>query len=412
MPNLDNHMDELFQKAAENYPLKTGQGNFDDLMPFIAGETASTATAIPSKGKRKTAILLLAFLVITGTISTYLINNNNKNKALSEKADLKKQIDNLTQSGSTKHVIIDDPVGDDETVAESKKLNEEFFEKTNAGASYKAKLLIKISGSFAVTDNSDIETDPAGTAAETKTAISKTDLRDLKNVDLISEVKKQTKEKPVYETASSNDQTSAVDKNNKKKKNKPGFYYGIAAGTELNQVKNQGMTKIGFNAGVLVGLQINKKISVETGVQLSQKKYYTSGEYFNPKTGSMPSNMKIMSLKGTSTMIEIPVSVKYNFTKNENTFYGKAGVSSYLVTKEKNNYKAMVSGQEQEINSTYNNNKFYSAAEIRLGAGYEKKLNKKLNIRVEPYIQIPLKGIGIGALPVTSTGLQLVLIHN
>ena len=62
MQHIDNHMDELFQKAAENYPLKTGTGNFDDLMPFIGGETSVTTKAALLKGKRKTALLLFAFL--------------------------------------------------------------------------------------------------------------------------------------------------------------------------------------------------------------------------------------------------------------------------------------------------------------------------------------------------------------
>jgi hypothetical protein len=82
------------------------------------------------------------------------------------------------------------------------------------------------------------------------------------------------------------------------------------------------------------------------------------------------------------------------------------------MTKEANRYQAVVSGQEQEINSTYKNADFYTAAQLRLAAGYQHTVGKKMNARVEPYIQIPLKGIGIGTLPVTGTGLQLVLTRN
>jgi hypothetical protein len=126
----------------------------------------------------------------------------------------------------------------------------------------------------------------------------------------------------------------------------------------------------------------------------------------------MPANMTINSLEGTSTLIEIPVSVKYNFSKKKNTLYAKAGVSSYIMTKESNKYQAVLSGQQQEVNSAYNNTHCYLASDVRLAVGYQHVLNKKLNIRVEPYIQIPLKGIGIGTLPVTSTGLQLVLTRH
>ena len=172
------------------------------------------------------------------------------------------------------------------------------------------------------------------------------------------------------------------------------------------------MTKAGFNGGLVLGLEFNKKIALETGIQLSQKKYHTSGEYFHPEKGSMPANMSIKSLNGSSNLIEIPLSVKYNFSKKKNTLYGKVGVSSFIMTKEANRYQAVISGQPMEVNSTYNNTKAYAAAELRLSAGYQHKPGKKMIIRVEPYIQIPLRGIGIGALPVTSTGLQLVLTRH
>ena len=210
------------------------------------------------------------------------------------------------------------------------------------------------------------------------------------------------------------DEAKTADKKDKKDKsrNKPGIYYGIAAGVELNEVKGQHMTKAGLTGGVILGLQINKKIAVETGVQLSQKKYYSDGKYFKPKSGSMPANMTVNSLESTSTLIEIPVSVKYNFSKKKNTLYAKAGVSSYIMTKESNKYQAVVSGQQQEVNSTYKANHGYLASDVRISAGYQHSVSKKLNMRIEPYIQIPLKGIGIGTLPVTAAGLQIVLTRN
>ena len=103
---------------------------------------------------------------------------------------------------------------------------------------------------------------------------------------------------------------------------------------------------------------------------------------------------------------------KYNFSKKKNSFYGKAGISTYLMTKENNNYNAVVSGQQQNINSTYTNTHCYTAATVNIGAGYQFGITKKLKIGIEPYLQIPLKGIGIGYMPVTSTGIQLVLTHK
>ena len=406
MPDIDNHMDELFQKAAENYPLKTTQGNFDDLMPFIAGKTVATAKTVNTKRKHKTALLLLAFLITGATIGTYLINSsNNKTKITNVPVQ---DILNINPQNKTVQQINNAPII-------NYTASENIFQKNKLSSFNKGKAFINITNAVAVTDDiAETENNKPGynVAAPNKTISVTANPQQINGADLKPETKKEIINQPELKKELAKEEKKPTDKNDKKKKNKPSFYYGLTLGTELNRVKTQALTMPGLNGGIILGVQVNKKFSLETGVQLSQKKYYSNGKYFKPKTGTMPANMIITSLEGSSTLIEIPVSVKYNFSKKKNTLYGKAGISSYIITKESNKYQAVVSGQQQEINSTYKNAHSYLASEVRMSAGYEHILTKKLNIRVEPYIQIPLKGIGIGTLPVTSTGLQLVLIRN
>ncbi|MBK8610770.1 MAG: PorT family protein [Chitinophagaceae bacterium] len=419
MPNVDDHMDELFKKAAENYPLKTRPGNFDDLLPFVGSEPGTAAAPVTkTNGKRKFALLLLAFLITGGSIGTYLVVDNNNSKPTGEKTVTTKSVNsnpeskihsattNITETQATDQSVAGHDI--DITATES------VFKKVRKSSNSNTKFLARLSA-------------PSASEGEEATGNSLTDyitvspnqdskanprLEPASDTEKKSDNKKEIALKTNPEKNPAENETTEKSPAEKKKKNKPAVYYGVSAGVELNQVKNQGMTKAGINASALVGLQISKKISVETGVQLSQKKYYTAGKHFNAKADDMPSNMTINSLEGTSTLIEIPVSVKYNFNKKDKGFYGKAGVSSYIMTKEANTYKAVVSGQAQEFNGIYKNTKGYAAAEVRISAGYQRPVGKKLNIRAEPYIQIPLKGIGVGALPVTSTGLQFVLTRN
>ncbi|MEO6490956.1 MAG: hypothetical protein ABIO04_13525, partial [Ferruginibacter sp.] len=44
------------------------------------------------------------------------------------------------------------------------------------------------------------------------------------------------------------------------------------------------------------------------------------------------------------------------------------------------------------------------AAVINLSAGYTYKLGKILDLRVEPYVKLPLNKIGTGNLPIESAG--------
>ena len=415
MPDINDHMDELFRKASENYPLKTTAGNFDDLMPYLAGPAALTGSAKSAVMKRRYTALLLSLLLIGGGTATYvMLNHSNQPKTNNVATE---QV-NTKQAGKTKILSYTQTTGNSSDVSQSStatnlqqpiKETDNLFPFNKVTGNNNARLKVKITfGS--VSDMYDYRQTGAGGLISPENKKTLTNLQRLKiiisnnGIENMAEPEKENKKQDADKNTSSN--------SDKKKRAKPNTYFGISAGVALNQVKGQHSTKPGLTAGLILGLQLNKKLSVETGVQLTQKKYYTQGKYFTPKAGTMPADMKITSLNGTSTLIEMPVSIKYNFSKKKNGFYGMAGVSTYVMTKESNEYKAFVSGQQQDINSTYNNTHYYPAAQLNIGAGYRQTLGKKINIRVEPYIQIPLQGMGIGSLPVTSTGVHLILIRN
>jgi hypothetical protein len=106
-------------------------------------------------------------------------------------------------------------------------------------------------------------------------------------------------------------------------------------------------------------------------------------------------------------MFEIPINVRYNFSLNKKSqWFALAGVSSYMMQKEEYEYLY------ERYNVQYNSNKYYKASSkdflsiMNLSVGYEHAVGKWGKVRVEPYIKVPLRGVGIGSLPLTSTGIQ------
>jgi hypothetical protein len=412
MPDLDNHMDDLFRRAADNYPLKTTPGNWDDLVPVVGAgipvAAESKSKAAESKSKRKMLLLLLAFLITGGTVGLLMFNN-----AQADKTNI------TTATNSIVQTIVTAP---DKTVsginaAEPEKLNattsdDNFYLNKNIDATDRTKMSIKISGGLATSADNDTQSADDRIVKDKPLAeMNDVPLQSKQEINLENK-KGITKTDPELKKENETQTITNVAKQDKKKKDKPSFYFGLTGGAELSQVKGQGMTSPGLNGGLVAGLQLSKQLAVETGIQFSQKKYYSQGKHFNPKASDMPSNMTVNSLDGSCILIEIPLTVKYNFSKKKNGFYTAAGVSSYIMTKEKNNYQATVSGQSQQIKSTYSNTKAYLSTDLNFSAGYQQSLGKRLNIRVEPYLQIPLKGIGIGSMPVMSTGVHLVLTRN
>jgi hypothetical protein len=186
------------------------------------------------------------------------------------------------------------------------------------------------------------------------------------------------------------------------------------AGPDLSTVKFQSVKQPGFSVGVLAGYHINKRFSLETGILWDKKYYYSSGEYVNKaKIVTMP-NEEILNVTGNCNMFEIPIALRYDFASaKDHGFYAKAGLSSYFMKKENYNYTAQeVPGNPWAGNASYKNSGNTILSIVDLSAGYEHQLGTKTNIWFEPYLKIPLNGVGIGSLPISSTGFYLGISYS
>ncbi|MEO8765959.1 MAG: hypothetical protein ABI416_16785, partial [Ginsengibacter sp.] len=145
------------------------------------------------------------------------------------------------------------------------------------------------------------------------------------------------------------------------------------------------------------------------------KKNYTSeGKMFKmDQVGStMPSGMIINNLESQSSLIEIPVGVKYELVNTgQSAFFISAAVSAYIMTKEKNHYNTTVNGVPEKLTGVYEKNDYRLPAVVNFGIGYEHRFSRNIQLRIEPFLKVPLQGMGIGSLPVTSAGLHVGLTH-
>ena len=168
-----------------------------------------------------------------------------------------------------------------------------------------------------------------------------------------------------------------------------GFYLGILGGPLISQVKHEGLTKSGFDFGLLVGYTFCKKFSLETGL-MRAKQYYSveEGELLN-QIVDLPGAKR---LDGNRDAFTIPLNMKYNAVCTSNgVFFISVGVSTFIGVNDKT--KITISDRRPVPPTT----KFdmgapsYLPAYLNLSLGYEYKMGKFLSIRIEPYMEIPLK---------------------
>jgi hypothetical protein len=188
------------------------------------------------------------------------------------------------------------------------------------------------------------------------------------------------------------------------------FYAGLVAAPDLSMVKFQSVKGVGTTFGLLLGYNINSRWAIESGLYLDRKKYYSDGEYFSTKNITIPPSIKISTVDGICNMWEIPINVRYNLSQGEKTkWFATAGFSTYLMTKENYSYQYEYTsgGASWPYHKQYNSASNYLFSVVNLSLGYEQKIGKVGNLRIEPYLRVPLSGIGTGSLPIMSAGLNI-----
>jgi hypothetical protein len=187
-------------------------------------------------------------------------------------------------------------------------------------------------------------------------------------------------------------------------------YIGVFVAPDFSTVRFQTMKGVGTTFGVLLGYSFNERWAVESGLSLDMKRYYTAGEYFKK---AMPAGYTLLNVDGTCNMLEIPVNVRYNFsTGSRMKWFATAGLSTYLMSKENYNYQYSDGWATGDSNWSIHKPSQYWFSIVNVSAGFEQRVGKIGNLRLEPYARIPLSGIGTGKLPIVSAGLNIGLVRT
>jgi Outer membrane protein beta-barrel domain len=434
MPDLDNHMDDLFRKAADNYRPAAGESDWEKITPLInKGESKLFSKNKNSKKiKRSTVLLLLFLLTATGVITSNLLTTKN-NKPISKGSsiqDVKKIFTTIDNIQSEKQEKNNNIIAASSSFITKNKIafqisgavvaDEKIIKKNNTVISTAFRQSVKISEGIAdeqeVTNMGATETNIPASDKQQTPAPPAVNLNDAGITKVVTAVADDNNTAALSKTISGSD-SNTIEKNTtlqkvKKQTKQNGFYLGFTAGPEYSGVRKLELHP-GYEAGIIAGYQLNPKLALETGILFSKKNYACDGKYFHTDKlpQPMPAGMEVLSLSGNCTVFEIPVKLNYTIVNNSNAnFYLSAGFSSYLLSNENNRYKTLMSGIIYDMTGSYKNTSFYPAATADISIGFEKKLNKGNKLRLEPYLQLPLKGIGVGAMKITSAGVHASFI--
>nr|WKN36584.1 PorT family protein [Tunicatimonas sp. TK19036] len=174
-------------------------------------------------------------------------------------------------------------------------------------------------------------------------------------------------------------------------------------------------SQVGSKASVGLEYFITPKLSIQTGVIFSNKLYQASGESYKPYPGYWKKYPMPNSIDAHCDVLDIPINMRYyGITMPKSRIYLSGGVSSYLMLTEDYVYHYKGYGYQKPYDYKHHernkNRHYFKVANISLG--YERALGKRWALQVEPFVKVPVAGVGFGKIRLSTTGMFMSLNYR
>lgn len=189
-------------------------------------------------------------------------------------------------------------------------------------------------------------------------------------------------------------------RDNWKAPRRKGFEGGIHFGPDVNTTRSFTGMRSGFTGGLLLRYHVNNRIYFSTGAAYTKKLYKAS-----PKEYNTPYPGTYTKIDADCDVIDVPLNIHYVFAdRPAGRWNVSAGVSTYFMLREKYDYYYPNYYKRTRVFSNQNQHYF---SVLNISAGWEKNTKGRVNWGLQPYVKIPLGGVGEGEVKLFSAGLSL-----
>lgn len=181
------------------------------------------------------------------------------------------------------------------------------------------------------------------------------------------------------------------------------FSIGVSLAPDFSGVSFKG-NKAGFGIGATVAYSLSRKFSLSGGLFYARKNYGIKDELGS--YGYLWSQIqKPQGIDAQCQVFEIPINLRFNLISTpKNSVFISSGLSTYFMKRE--NYVFTytsegpnavpgidIKGENNHIMSIYN-----------LSFGIQRRLTDRFGLEIEPYLKVPIAGIGLWDVNLTSSG--------
>jgi hypothetical protein len=187
------------------------------------------------------------------------------------------------------------------------------------------------------------------------------------------------------------------------------FYTGIGFSPDFSTVGLGNYIKPGFRWKVMAEVEFSKRFSLNTGIVWVKNKYEAIGDEYDAPSGYWLNGVAADATYGKCVMLDVPLNVRYNFhTMGRHKLFISGGSSTYFLLKE--DYYFNYDQDDPSLPTYWGTDKtsIYPFGIINLSFGYQYQLGRRGALQVEPFIKLPIGGVGWGDVKLHTVGVYFM----
>ncbi|MGV3589425.1 MAG: hypothetical protein ACO1OF_20630 [Adhaeribacter sp.] len=211
-----------------------------------------------------------------------------------------------------------------------------------------------------------------------------------------------------------NQSDSTAAKSNRKLLALNRFSLSLVAAPDLSTVGFANPGGISTNTGILLGYSLNNKWRLVTGIVRARKIYDAKPDDYGNKN-YWYNKHRPDDISAVCYVLDIPVNIGYNIWQgNKSVVAVNTGLSSYIMKDEEYTYKYLPYGGGTGYDSYYEvkNKNRHLFSIYNLSGYYGRQLAPGITAGVEPFVKVPLAGVGAGKIKLTSAGIFFSLSYR
>ena len=188
---------------------------------------------------------------------------------------------------------------------------------------------------------------------------------------------------------------------------------GLMASPDLSSIGLPGRLTPGTNVGVQIEYRLTNRFRVGVGAIHSVKLYSAGVEDYKVPYGFWTYGVTPSGIDANCKVLDLPVHLRFDALRRARyTAFVSTGLSSYIMLSERYGYHYPTYDPylRSEWRGKRTGEHYFSV--VNLSVGYERNLGRRFSWQAEPFLKLPLGGVGFGKVRLATGGVFVSLKYR